>query len=371
MSLKKRDVLYCEGPGDIVAAYDAWRRGADFVAEASVTFSGQFFDYCRENGLTYLALSYCPRKDRMDDVENLPRWNIRLPKVAYELSVFLYAWRLLLRALRVRPQVIYITSGVTDWVYLWVLKLSGAQIVPILHNTLWPEGYPPRIFLRQRLYGLVWRRCVSLTLAVSTACARQVRWVAGAVPVIVFKPSFLAESFPSVQPKAWADKPFRVMFAGRVEENKGVLDILKMAARLPDVEFSICGEGPALTGLEGIKNVTAHGKLQRPQLIQQYLSAHLVVVPTRSTFQEGFAMVVAEAILLLRPVITSPVVPASEVLRGAIWTARTDDVDSYVDAIAKISADVRTYRKLQDAAKALRPLILDDSTSFGAALRAT
>jgi hypothetical protein len=125
----------------------------------------------------------------------LPRQRIRLPKIEYELSVFLYAARLLLLALRVRPKVILVASGVTDWGYLAVLRLSGAKIVPILHNALWPEGFRPKPGLRQRAYRFVWQRSVCLTLAVSPACARQVRSVAGPVPVTVFKPSFPAASF--------------------------------------------------------------------------------------------------------------------------------------------------------------------------------
>jgi len=94
-------------------------------------------------------------------------------------------------------------------------------------------------------------------------------------------------------------------------------------------------------------------------------------VPTRSTFAEGFAKVVAEAILLLRPVVTSPVVPASEVLAGAIMLARTDDARSYAEVIGEIQMDEPLYLHLVANARWLRPSILDDSTAFLAALRAT
>ena len=103
----------------------------------------------------------------------------------------------------------------------------------------------------------------------------------------------------------------------------------------------------------------------------RYLETHIVIVPTRSTFAEGFAKVVAEAILLLRPVVTSPVVPASEVLAGAIMLARTDDARSYAEVIGEIQMDEQLYLRLVANARWLRPSILDDSTAFLAALRAT
>jgi glycogen synthase len=380
--VKARDILFCEGPGDIVSSYATWKRGADFTKETSVTFSGQFFEYCRVERLTFHAISYCPRAETIVDeigtVANLPRRSIRLPKIGYELTVFLYALRLLLLALRVRPRVIIVTSGVTDWAYLPILRLSGAKIVPLLHNTLWPEGFRPKVGLRQTVFRWVWRRCVRSTLAVSPACARQVQAVAGSVPVSVFKPSFPAASFAAVPPNDLANTPFRVMFAGRIEENKGVFDILEMAKRLPQVQFSLCGVGEALPELERRidvsrqNNVTTHGKLDRPQLLRRYLEAHVVIVPTRSTFEEGFAMVVAEALLMLRPVISNPVVPAAEILQSAVISVRTNDIDSYVAAILQLSAGANgTYSRLVAQAAALRSFILDDSTSLYGILRST
>ena len=380
---RRRDILFCEGPGDIVASYLTWKRGADFTKETSVTFSGQFFEFCRLDHLTFHAISYCPRAETVIDdigtVANLPRRDVRLPKIGYEITVFLYAVRLLLLALRVRPRIIFVTSGVTDWAYLWILRLSGADVIPILHNTLWPEGFRPKRGVRQTIHGLVWRHWVRSTLAVSPACARQVHAIAGPVPVTVFKPSFPAASFVEATPNDVAVTPFRVMFAGRMEENKGVFDVLEMAKRLPHVEFSLCGEGHALAEVKRqidarrLTNVNAHGKLDRMNLLDRYREAHVVIVPTRSTFEEGFAMVVAEAILLLRPVISNPVVPAAEVLQGAVVSVCTDDVETYVAAIAELSGSAPNgiYARLVANASALRSFILDDSTSLHEMLRAT
>jgi glycogen(starch) synthase len=375
------DVLYCEGPGDLVASYETWKRGGDFTKETSVTFSGQFFEFCRLERLTFHAVSYCNRAQTIIDgpctISNMPRRDARLPKIGYELTVFFYTLRLLVLALRERPQVIFVSSGVIDWAYLGILRLSGAKVVPILHNTLWPEGFRPKIGLRQRAYRFVWQRWVWSTLAVSPACARQVHSLADAVPVTVFKPSFPPTSFSEPQPQSFAKTPFRVMFAGRIEKDKGVFDILDMAAKLPHVEFSLCGDGQALPELQRqinvrrLDNVSTHGKLDRTQLLNRYREAHAVIVPTRSTFAEGFAMVVAEAILLLRPVISNPVVPAAEVLRSAVISVPTDDVAAYTAAILELSGNGRAYSRLIDNAAALRPIILDDSTSLLEILRVT
>jgi glycogen(starch) synthase len=376
-----RDVLYCEGPGDIVAAYASWKRGIDHLSETSLTYSGQFFEYCRLEKLTFHAVSYCDRAETVVDetctVSNLPRQKLRIPKIGYELTVFLYALRLLMLALRERPKTIYIDSGVTDWAYLALLWLSGAKIVVILHNTVWPEGFRPTGIgakLRRPVFRFVWQHCIWHTLAVSAACGRQVAAIAGNVPVTVFKASYPVASFQEAPvPKDHASGPFRVMFAGRVEENKGVFDILMMAEKLPHIEFTLCGDGYALDEVrrQAGSNVTITGRLNRAELVARYLETHIVIVPTRSTFAEGFAKVAAEAILLLRPVVTSPVVPASETLAGAIMLARTDDARSYAELIGEIQMDEQLYLRLVANARSLRPSILDDSTAFLAVLRAT
>jgi glycosyltransferase involved in cell wall biosynthesis len=201
-------------------------------------------------------------------------------------------------------------------------------------------------------------------------------------PVLVFRPSFPANSFGAVPlPMDFNVRPFRIVFAGRIEENKGVFDLLAIAERLSAqvngrFEFSVCGDGPALAPLReqirarGLNQVVkTHGRLARPELLARYTESHLVIVPTKSTFAEGFAMVVAEAILLLRPVLTSPVVPAGEVFGAAVAMAKTDDIESYAEQIDRLSKDERLYSQLVDGARQLRSTIMDDSTSLFATMR--
>ena len=70
-------------------------------------------------------------------------------------------------------------------------------------------------------------------------------------------------------------------------------------------------------------------------------------------------MTAAEAILAGRPVITNPVVPAFEVLRPACIEARTNNIESYVDAILKLIDDPARYRVLCDACPALKEQFYD------------
>ena len=379
------DVLYVEGPGDIVAAFESWRAGREHASETSVTFSSQLFAHCRERNESLMALSYCARKTsvRAGDwlVENLPRPMLRVPKIGYHLSLFLYALRIGARALRYRPRLILLTSGVVTWTMARMLRLTGATVVPILHNALWPEGFGPAT---PGLDLAWWRsRRPPPTLVVSPAIRRQLDSLsarAGA-SAVEFRPSFAASEFPLPIPAEHGARPFRVLFVGRIEIEKGALDLIPIAHALKTADpgafhFDVCGHGSQAGALaravreHGLDDtVTIHGRLDRAALIKRYRAAHVCIVPTRSSFSEGFAMVVAESILLGRPVVTSPVVPASEPYRNAVSLAWTDDVSSYVSVLAKLATDADAYRRLADACVALRPDILRRDTSFQSALR--
>ena len=129
-----------------------------------MTWSAQFFEFCRLEKLSFYAVSRFAKsgsfKDSAGTVKNMPRWNIRIPKIGYEITVAIHALRLFLLALRVRPRIIFVESGVPDGTYLWLLRLSGAKVVPILHCAFWPEGFRPTGMgarLRQMIYRAAWR----------------------------------------------------------------------------------------------------------------------------------------------------------------------------------------------------------------------
>jgi glycosyltransferase involved in cell wall biosynthesis len=92
-------------------------------------------------------------------------------------------------------------------------------------------------------------------------------------------------------------------------------------------------------------------------------------VPTKSTFAEGFAKSVAEAILAGRPVITSPVTPAFDTLRSACIEARTDDVPSYTDAILRLLNNDIDYYALTQACRILQETFYDRNNGFTAVLK--
>ncbi len=385
--VKPLRLLYALGPGNVVQSYRHWKAGTDVVSETSRTFSGQFFEFCRQAGHSGYAISYFGEVEKLVDdfmvVENRPK---SLPGggVRYHISQALYAISIMLTALRWRADVVIIDSGTTHWALLAPLKLLRKNVVGVLHNVPWPSGYKPTQQFKQILFaseGWFWRNVASAVISVSPECERQVRELAGRFTGVAVqcRAQFDRCDFASIPPPPVCRKPFRVMFAGRIETNKGVFDIVEIAHSLEQelpgqVEFDICGGGPALhdltasiqrLNLGGV--VRMHGKLIRPDLLAIYAACHAVIVPTRSDFCEGLPMVIAEAILCGRPVITSRLSNALEVLSGSIMAAEPDAPRTYADAIKRLLDDLALYEQLRAVCLIHQEQFYDPDTSLTAA----
>ncbi|CAG7855866.1 hypothetical protein MCAMS1_00153 [biofilm metagenome] len=380
------DVMYVEGPGDIVESFRRWKNQEDVMTETASTYSGQFFNFCKQKKFKTLAISYYSKPNieitPEFHIENIPKLNLG-GGIFYHLSQILYGLRLILIALKHRPKFVDVTSGVTYWFVLSPLKLFGIHIVAHLHNGFWPTGHYPTGAIKNLLLKLdAWffRHIAALTLCISPEIQRQVIKISGTPkgPVYVFRGQYSRKHFASPpQPKPHQQKPFHIVFSGRIERNKGVFDILEIADQLrnDEITFEICGDGSALEALKQEhhnrkleKQVIITGNLERPQLVEAYNRAHAIIVPTRTDFAEGFAKVAAEAILLNRPAICSDVVPAIEVLDGAVVKVTAEDIASYVSAIRYLMSDKKHYDSLCQSCINLREQFLDGKQGLASIL---
>lgn len=96
------------------------------------------------------------------------------------------------------------------------------------------------------------------------------------------------------------DTPLKVVFAGRLDDSKGVADVIELARRLPSVEFGLAGDGPLRRNIEnaGLPNVTLYGRVTgRAALSSIFMQHHVVVLPSKrtSTWEELFGMALVEA----------------------------------------------------------------------------
>ena len=383
-------IFYAAGPGNVIRAHQHWKAGEHDPTEVSITFSSQVEEFCRSTDTSAYIVAYNAQRNIARDgkltLEHRPKPIPGATGLLFHLSEIFYGLGLFSTALKFRSTVAVIESGTAHYFLGTIYRLAGIKVVTLLHNTLWPRGYPPSRLVPkiiQTLDSLFFRWGSSATIAVSPECIRQVDQLTRGRHNSFYqiRAQFLPERFEGIgPPPAPSEQPFRIMYIGRVVRAKGVFDILEIARRLDDrvpgrVKFELCGTGPDLDALKDRHRelelddvVSIRGWVTLEELRDVYARSHASIVPTTSAFAEGLAMTAAEAILAGRPVITNPAVPALEILRPASVEAKTNDVDSYVDAILKLIDSPGYYQSLCEACPPLQGQFYDRDQGLTAVL---
>lgn len=374
-------IFHATGPGNLIRAHKHWSAGQHDPSEVSITFSSQFTDFCRDvDAEAYIVARHSDKmiyRDGPFTLEHRPKPMPGASGLRFHIAEVLYGIGLLLTAIRFRANVAVLDAGTSHNFVFALFPLAGIKTVVVLHTTLWASGFPPTRLVPRiiaKLDSLFFRWVPIATIGVSPECIRQVEQLTKGKhkPLYQIRAQFRREFFHEIPPPPpHAQRPFRIMYIGRINRIKGVFDILEIAKKIEDqapgrVRWEICGSGPDLDelrrrhgemGLNDIISIRGWTSLEDLQGV--YARSHVSIVPTRSSFYEGLAMTAAEGILAGRPVITSPVVPALEVLKPACVEATTNDVDSYVRAILTLVENPDHYRSLCAACPDLQEQFYD------------
>jgi glycogen(starch) synthase len=384
-------IFYAAGPGQLVDAHKHWRQGAADPNVIAMTYSGQFADFCKSLDANVCMVSHGRPAKSCDDgkfvVMQRPKQEFARGGIGYHLAEMVYGIRLVAEALKFKADFAVVHSSSTHFFMLSLFRLAGIKIIPVLHNTLWPTGFPQTSGVRKiirRLDAHFFRNSAHATLGVSPECLRQVRILSGlASPerLIELRGQFSRAYFAAIPPPPSRMRPFRVMFSGRIVESKGVFDLIEIARTIEErepslVKWDVCGTGPDVDQLRfrrdaaGLQEIVElHGRVLPPQMSEILARNHASIVPTKSSFGEGMALSAIEPMLANRPVITSAVVPAWEVLGGACLKAEVDDVESYVAHVLKLAKSPAAYQSAVNACARVKEPFLNGKMGFAAALK--
>lgn len=382
-------ILYAVGPEDVITAYNYWIKNQDAPSQVSVPYSTQFYEVCRELNAKAYVLAQSDKNEFVQDEQFIiERRLVPLPKasgILYHLRQICCGFLLLTYTIRFRANVVVASSGTTHWFVLSIFSLIGVKVILSLHCTLWCKYRTLRLAdeLILSLSRNLFSNKSKAILAVSHDITQQIcQLTAGKhQPIFEFFPTFRQADFANLAEPSPLRSPFRVLFAGRVEQSKGVFDLLEIAKRFAiegrqDMIFDICGEGSALESLRAAANQAGvdaslifHGYCRKPQMQEMFSRSHVVIVPTRTEFIEGFNRVVCESILSGRPVVTSAVCPALSYVRDAVVEVPPDDVKAYGDALLKLYSNLEFYEEKRQACLRAQEQFYDITKSWGAALK--
>jgi glycosyltransferase involved in cell wall biosynthesis len=178
-------------------------------------------------------------------------------------------------------------------------------------------------------------RRAELVIAASTFLADAARslgaWEVEVVPSGVDIPEHVAEP----------EEPPHVLYAGRLSEEKGILEFVEATEGLPRV---IVGDGPLRARVPN-----AVGFVPPLELGAYYERAAIVCVPSR---REGYGMTAREAMAYGRPVITTGVGGLAD-LRAEALVVPARDPAALRSAVERLLADGERRRELGIAGRAL------------------
>ncbi len=385
--LRPKVILYYAGPGDVAGTLRFWADGRRDPRETSLTYSGMVFDIIRDTGSTLYAYARNVRTDQIDSgdlhVTHRPFSAGRgLGYLTAQCALFI---RILRDVIRHRPKLMLVQEGTIEWPLLIPFALAGIRIVADLQCSLWPAGNRPTGFrarVRMALWGLFFRHFAWATLGISPEILRQVRAIARRAPrnLLLTLSPYVREDFDTVRP-APAAPPFNILYAGRIEQNKGIYDLVDAARRLHTAHpgrfnWHLCGNGNEDENLQkaidagGARSyITPHGQLTRDRLLDLWQNCHATLVPTTSGFPEGLNRVAIESVLLYRPAVVTTVVPAFEVLGKATRVVAPGDVPAMATEIEHLATDPAHYQQMVDACAAARERFFDSPELWGNVVR--
>ncbi|MFA6363347.1 glycosyltransferase family 4 protein [Methanoregula sp.] len=145
-------------------------------------------------------------------------------------------------------------------------------------------------------------------------------------------------------------KENKILTVSRLFERKGIQYVIEAMAGIEGFEYTICGDGPYKPYLErqierlnlGHK-IKLCGYLEQDQLIRQYESASVFVLPSSS---ENFPMVLMEAMAAGCAIVTSDATGCAEVVGDTALLVRQKDSKGIQEALLTLLHDRDLQRDL-------------------------
>lgn len=369
-------ISYITGPGDVVGTYAQWKNGQTDSRVPIISYSTMFYELVHQlEGQGQLLCTVDPPAQASDPFHfvKLPGLDFGGP-TAYRMSERRRIRAVLDAVKTFQPHLIVAASDLSP--AAWPALAKRAVLVPSLHNTFWPMGLPWTGVKGKLKYALLQRRARSVNAAVciSNECARQISELTSSrVSGRVVCPQ-IQETYSEAPRQSMK----RLLFLGRLEENKGIFLLLEAFAALmqrhPDISLSFAGAGAAEEKLRarvdalGTSRVRILGRLSSEGVHQALSETDLIVCPTMTSFNEGLAVVGFEAAAHGIPSVLSSIVPAKDVLAPCASVFAADDAAALEACLAQLIESDTLYSERVKGTERVRDMVYDRSKSWGSQL---
>lgn len=377
---RKLRIAFLGGPGDVGGTFEHWINGRTDPRIPVIGYSSQFYTLVDKIGAEALVLAepaMLPDRDHPSfRFAHTPRLR-PAGRVSYRLDAARFARAVLRETAEFEPDVTVV--GVDTPRSVVTNLARRGRVILSAHNTFWPMGKRSRSFRNRLKEAQIARGLKRISAAVCTSpeCARQVAQLSGRRSgLFVETPQIPLGHKVSVRPRSDVR---RLLYLGRIERNKGVLDLVaafdRLAGAFPEIRLEIAGAGAAEGDLRAAIAAAEHGArieyagLLAGEGVHAALErADLLICPTRSSFSEGLALVVVEAAVHGVPAVLSSVVPAKELVVGGCVEFEADNTEAFYNALNELLAEPAAYQQLCRGLGDCRDQFFDRSRSWGVQL---
>jgi glycosyltransferase involved in cell wall biosynthesis len=173
---------------------------------------------------------------------------------------------------------------------------------------------------------------------------------------------------------------FLILYVGRLEINKGVIDLFSAFNKLPsDKNINLCfiGEGGSASVLANLirdhqlsDRVTILGQIPYEDVFLHLNMASVVVTPSQSKFPEGFCKSAMEALYVGTPVIAPNYGPFPFIIKHEVngLLYEPDDIISLYKSLNRIISDKDLLDRLEKSARESGCALIKPATSFSDAI---
>ncbi len=377
-------VLYLAGPGDTVGSFGYWLKQEDDPRRLVVTYSHQFFAYCKKSNSSGYSLSSCEKRNKNNSkniiVENLPINYFVKRGVAYHIANIIWVLKCYYRVCLFKPSYII---GSTDYWFLFLpLSFFKIKLCPLFLNKIYGKKNESKFKkIINRLNFLFFNFFTYKMFCLSEGIKKQLLQVAPSKKgkIFIFLPFYRKNQFEKVEANIIKEKII-IIYPGRIEENKGVFDIVDSAKNLINKDFYnfkfiICGGGSDSEKMKELVDgfnlgdyFEFKGHLKKDQLVKQISRSNVFVAPTTIDFLEGMNQTGIEAALCNRPIIITEVCPVVDYLGNGSYKIAPSNPEEIARAILKLYQERDFFEEKKEACKNICEKFQDNNNSLAFSL---